>query len=326
MGTNLVPFVFFTLWVDPVNGSDTADGSMATPIKTIKHALQQIAPGDLADIHLKDGTYNAASGETFPITLPAGVSLQGSTSSVIAGSGAYAGNATAVVAEGGNTITSVTFDVGAPSNTYGVISTSGVSISSSTFRNGFGGVFASSGDVTISLTTFDTTGVGVYRCGAGSIVNSTFVAMSTPILLTDGSCTLQDNQIGGSGGVGVEMQSTGVHSLVHNTFARGAGYTNGAVHMSGAVQVVMRNNDIQAVAQVAVFSEDMTYLDLGTPSDPGQNKLGRVDAVGIDHRSSATIPAFGNTWAHEPPAANVDIKQFPGAGQVAVAAGDFCAI
>lgn len=61
-------------WVDPVDGDNGNPGTEAEPFKTITHAID-VASG-LDTIMLLPGTYNAASGETFPL-LPGGESFKG---------------------------------------------------------------------------------------------------------------------------------------------------------------------------------------------------------------------------------------------------------
>lgn len=68
-------------WVDPVNGSDASgQGTSASPWKTITHAVTQITPppAPASDtLHLRPGLFETASGETFPITVPPGITLVG---------------------------------------------------------------------------------------------------------------------------------------------------------------------------------------------------------------------------------------------------------
>jgi galactitol-specific phosphotransferase system IIB component len=64
-------------YVDAVNGNNlTGDGSQSNPWKTITHALTMV-PDGVSTIHVASGTYNQNLGESFPINLKDGVSLQG---------------------------------------------------------------------------------------------------------------------------------------------------------------------------------------------------------------------------------------------------------
>jgi hypothetical protein len=65
-------------YVDAVYGSDlTGDGGPTSPWQTITYALSQVTGPDV-EIHIAPGTYDAALGETFPLTPDAGISLTGS--------------------------------------------------------------------------------------------------------------------------------------------------------------------------------------------------------------------------------------------------------
>ncbi len=79
-------------YLDPVRGTDSGVGSRSAPFKTLTHALAQARPG--ISLQLAPGTYSAASGERFPLLLPAGVILIGAEASygkevVIEGNGVY---------------------------------------------------------------------------------------------------------------------------------------------------------------------------------------------------------------------------------------------
>ena len=63
--------------VDPVMGNDNAQ--VGSPFKTISKALSIAKPG--MTVRLKSGNYSSASGETFPLVVPSGVTLMGSDSS-----------------------------------------------------------------------------------------------------------------------------------------------------------------------------------------------------------------------------------------------------
>lgn len=80
------------LYVNPVKGDDTAPGNSLYPFKTLTRALKRVAPDTV--IQLGRGTYNAESGEQFPIVLPTGVLIQGNVAAqgsgvILEGSGIY---------------------------------------------------------------------------------------------------------------------------------------------------------------------------------------------------------------------------------------------
>ena len=65
------------IFVNPTTGTDAAGSGLnpSRPVKTLSFASNMVNPTDT--IFLAAGDYNTASGEIFPITLPAGVHLQG---------------------------------------------------------------------------------------------------------------------------------------------------------------------------------------------------------------------------------------------------------
>jgi len=79
-------------YVNPTSGNDSAAGNQAAPFKTITRAIKQAKANDT--IQLLPGTYSDATGEVFPIAVPAGVTLLGNESNKgagiqITGSGLY---------------------------------------------------------------------------------------------------------------------------------------------------------------------------------------------------------------------------------------------
>ncbi|NJP10576.1 MAG: DUF1565 domain-containing protein [Leptolyngbyaceae cyanobacterium RU_5_1] len=81
-----------TFYVNPATGNDSAAGTQAAPLKTITRALQQAKSGD--KVQLAAGTYSAASGEGFPLVVPAGVTVMGNEANkgngiLITGSGRF---------------------------------------------------------------------------------------------------------------------------------------------------------------------------------------------------------------------------------------------
>ena len=77
--TAQVPAATKILYVDPTSGTDTTTtGTTASPYKTITYALTQAQAKTV--VQLAAGIYSSDSGETFPITIPEGITLQGNDS------------------------------------------------------------------------------------------------------------------------------------------------------------------------------------------------------------------------------------------------------
>ena len=81
-----------TLYVNPELGSDSGDGVEAQPFRTVTRALEVAPPNTV--IVLAPGRYNQGSGETFPLQLKPGVTIQGTPGSdertaIIEGGGSF---------------------------------------------------------------------------------------------------------------------------------------------------------------------------------------------------------------------------------------------
>ncbi|HEY9881987.1 MAG TPA: DUF1565 domain-containing protein, partial [Thermosynechococcaceae cyanobacterium] len=81
-----------TRFVNATTGNDSNNGTQAAPFKTISRALQAAQAGTA--IQLAAGTYSAATGETFPIKIPAGVIVVGNEANkgsgiLVSGSGIF---------------------------------------------------------------------------------------------------------------------------------------------------------------------------------------------------------------------------------------------
>lgn len=80
------------VYVNPVSGSDTNNGSRLSPFKSLTHTLNSVRPPVI--IHLAFGIYHAANDEVFPLIVPNDVWVVGNEATkgqniVIEGSGEY---------------------------------------------------------------------------------------------------------------------------------------------------------------------------------------------------------------------------------------------
>ncbi|MEO1376333.1 MAG: S-layer homology domain-containing protein [Cyanobacteria bacterium J06635_10] len=81
-----------TVYVNPVTGSDTNNGSRLSPFKSLTHTLNSVRPPVI--IQLGSGIYHAPNGEVFPLIVPGGVWIVGNEANkgggiLIEGSGDY---------------------------------------------------------------------------------------------------------------------------------------------------------------------------------------------------------------------------------------------
>ncbi|MFK7741561.1 MAG: DUF1565 domain-containing protein [Planctomycetota bacterium] len=65
-------------YVDQVNGSNaTGNGTAASPFQTMTFAVSLSVPSQSLTLRLQPGVYSAANGESFPLDLPANVTVEG---------------------------------------------------------------------------------------------------------------------------------------------------------------------------------------------------------------------------------------------------------
>ena len=175
-----------TTWtVDVAHGSDTNAGTCAAPFKTITKALAVAASGN--SVKVDPGEYGASTGETFPLAVPAGVSLIGDTAG-----------------RGTNPVTKITGDVGAAHNAliegFWVVGTMTASANNATLFyntvNHAGATCIQTASGTGVLFEFNT----VTGCGYGIVVTSS------------GGPALTSNTVTGDG-YGVEIDSPATADL-----------------------------------------------------------------------------------------------------------------
>jgi hypothetical protein len=128
-------------------------GSCAAPFKTLTYALSQAGAGD--SIQVDPGTYDAANGETFPLDVPAGVTVVGDVASNgTSPATEIAGNVVLDQAQSALQGVSVAGEVD--------VTASGIAVTSDTLTNPGGTCLAVTG--AISALVNDTTAAG---CGVG---------------------------------------------------------------------------------------------------------------------------------------------------------------
>jgi hypothetical protein len=137
------------LFVDPLGGSDAAKGTRDAPFKTIAKALSVAASGET--VRLGTGTYSVSSGETFPLSVPDGVSIE----AIVAGNAVLLGTAQ---------------DTG--------LALAGAAAVSNLVLRGFGkAITASAGALALDGVTFADDGVAVQLTGsAAATLSGTEVA------------------------------------------------------------------------------------------------------------------------------------------------------
>ncbi len=301
-------------------GNDaTADGSCSHPYKTITAALATISTGT---VWVAPGTYDAANGEVFPISVHAGVSLigdvankgNGTTATLIKGHGAVGttGWYAALVSGASSTISGCELDDSSFTVlSFGIYGDSGsMAVTANTFLSAlYGGiVLFNGGNPSITNNTFQSSSYGVYTASTGTVTiqGNTFSGNSVPIDTSLGNTVIQGNTFTSSGLCGIQVESGGAPSIQNNTFSS-PGYVSAALCVQFSGSPIVRNNTFNVGTGPAVETSNTATLDLGTALSAGNNIFSSIKGTVISHRSSAKIYAIGNTWPTTPPACGSQI-------------------
>ncbi len=270
-------------YVDPATGNDANDGSSeASPLRTITRALA-IAPENTI-VLLAAGTYNAASGEQFPLQMKSGVTLQGQPTNrgqnvVISGSGNYLSRSFArqsITLLGANRagLRGVTVTNPAPQG-YGlwIESTSPV-ISDSTFvgstHDGVS-IVGSSAPILKSntFTQNGANGITIYGYSNPELIENTF-----------------DNT-----GFGINIAQNAAPRLTGNRIT----HNKDGIVVQGNAAPILRNNLISDNRRDGLVAISRAQPHLGNTSEAGNNQFSGNG--GFDINAAATsqpIPAVGN--------------------------------
>lgn len=270
------------IYVDPQIGNDSSDGgTIDTPLKTITQALKVARPN--TTISLVPGNYSEATGETFPLIIKSNVTLEGvpggqGRSVIIEGGGAFISHS---AAEQNVTIAAIK-DAGA---------IRGVTV---TNPNGRGhGLWIESAQPTVSDNSFirnGNTGLSVNGNSQPIITNNYFNSNGGNGLLVYGTSTPQitDNSFDTTG-FGVSIVQNGAPILENNTFK---GNRIGII-LEGDSQGILRNNTITNSLEYGLVAIAESKVDLGTPTQLGNNVFRSNKKLDIQNITPHTISATG---------------------------------
>ncbi|BAZ53116.1 hypothetical protein NIES4103_57880 [Nostoc sp. NIES-4103] len=311
-----VPTTATVIYVNSATGADTAGAgaTAAAPYKTITAALNQAQAGTV--IQLAAGTYNAETGEKFPIFLKPGVTLQGDEtgkgqSILITGSGYYTSKTFArqeitILADRDTTIT-------------------GVSVTNLAQRGT--GVWVESSNPTIKNSTFSGSGrEGVFVTGTGNpkIENNIFVQnKGNGISIAKSAQGEVRNNLFQDTGFGLAIGGTSTPLVTENQILQ----NKVGIYISESAKPVLRKNVIQNNTQDGIVATVNALPDLGTNQDPGNNlirsntrydlnngtKTNRIVAIGndIDQKKIFGQVDFVAATVETPPGGPVAFKDVP---------------
>ncbi|MBD2121616.1 S-layer homology domain-containing protein [Trichocoleus sp. FACHB-262] len=269
------------LYVNPTAGNDAANGSQATPFKTLKRALQQARGG--TTIQLAAGTYNAASGEVFPLVIPAGVALVGNESNK--GSG--------VLVEGSGEYISPTF---ARQNiTLRLENTAqlrGVTVTNRAQRGT--AVWVESTAPTVANSTFTNCArEGIFATGTANpvIIDNVFFqnAASGISLVRNAKGEIRRN-VCQKTGYGIAIGDNAAPLVVDNRIFE----NRSGVVLSGQANPVLRSNVLEKNTSDGLVITNTSLPDLGKSQDPGGNIFRDNGSFDLHNATKTTLISVGN--------------------------------
>lgn len=270
-----------TLYVNPATGNDSAAGDQSAPFKTLSKALQQ-AQADTT-IQLAAGTYNATSGEIFPLQVPSGVKLVGNEQNkgngiVIEGNGEYISPTLAK-----QNITLLLEDT---------TEVRGVTVTNKATRGT--GIWIESTDPTITNCTFtqcDREGVLATGTAKPNVVNNNFIDNGgNGISFTKNAQGEIKNNSCKKAGYGISIDGNATPRVVDNTISE----NRFGVGISVDAKPILRNNRIEDNEEYGIAVTGNAEPDLGSKEAPGNNIFRNNGKFAILNSSKNTLLSWGN--------------------------------
>jgi parallel beta-helix repeat protein len=272
-----------TLYVNPTTGNDTGAGTRLAPLKTLKRALKLIkVPKTI--IQLVPGTYSAATGESFPLVIPAGVMILGNESNkgqsvVISGSGEYRSESFGV-----QNITILLL---------GDAQIMGVTVTNNSTAKGTG-VWVESGASTLANNTF--TGCsreGVFISGTAkpAITDNLFIQNAAGgLVMARNSKGEVLRNIFQKNSIGIAISDFAAPLLVSNQIRQ----NNTGIALSRETRPVLRNNLLEKNTQGGLLVNGKAIPDLGSSQDPAGNIFRDNTDYDVQNLTPEKLIAVGN--------------------------------
>lgn len=270
-----------TLYINPVTGKDSGERNSASPLKTITKALSLAKAG--TTIRLAAGTYNTASGEVFPLLIPAGVMLLGDEPSkgkniLIMGSGQYTSP----------TFASQNITVRLESNAQ----LRGVTITNPAERGT--AVWIESTSPTVANNTFtNCKREGIFVTGTGKplILDNIFInnAASGIFLVRNAKGEVRRN-ICQKTGYGLALSDSAAPLIADNQLIG----NKAGIFLSRDARPVLRRNLIEKNTAGGLMVIGNASPDLGSTQDPAGNIIRDNGNVDLQNGTSLALVSVGN--------------------------------
>jgi len=270
-----------TIYVNLVTGNDDNAGSRLSPFKSLTRALK--ATKTPAIIQLASGTYKAATGEVFPLVIPAGVTVVGNEANkgvgiIISGSGEYNSPSFGVQ--------NITLLLQDNASLLGVTVTNFISKGT--------GVWIESASPTLANNTFIKCGrEGIFTTGNAkpAIVDNVFVqnAASGLFMARNSKGEILRN-VFQKNPLGIAVSDFAAPLIANNKLSE-----NGmAIALSRDAKPVLRQNLIAKNTQGGLLVNGNAVPDLGNAQDPANNIFHESGEFDLQNATSQKLVSVGN--------------------------------
>ena len=271
-----------TLYVNPMTGNDTNNtGSRLSPFKSLTRALKVTKIPTI--IHLESGTYNAASGEVFPLIVPEGATVVGNEANkgagiVISGSGEYQSPSFGI-----QNITLLLVDNA---------SLLGVTITNPSAKGT--GIWIESAAPVLSNNTLSNCGrEGVFTTGTAkpAILDNIFVQNTASGLVMAGYSQGEVLQnVFQKNPLGIAISDFAAPTIANNKLSE----NRTAIALSRNAQPVLRQNLIVKNTQGGLLVNGNAVPDLGNSKDPGDNIFRDHSEFDLYNATTQKLVSVGN--------------------------------
>jgi parallel beta-helix repeat protein len=284
------------LFVNPTLGNDSNNGSsQQNALRTITQALQNAQPSTV--ILLAPGTYSAESGETFPLALKPGVTIQGE----------LGGRGRGILIRGGGTFLSQT----SASQNVAILGEDEATLTGVTVTNpnprGYG-LWIESSSPTVNNNTFTGSshdGISVTGNSAPVIRSNAFIQNGANGITVYGTSRpeIRENLFERTG-FGINVTENAAPLIVGNQIRQ----NQDGIVVQESARPTLRDNVIEDNRRDGVVAIAQSFPDLGTANEPGNNQFRNNARQDVNaSATSQVIPAFGNQMEGDRTTGRIDL-------------------
>ncbi len=273
--------VMTTLYVNPATGRDQGSGAQNAPFKTLTYGLTQAAKNTI--IRLSPGTYDAQSGEKFPLIIPSGVMVIGQENQqgqgvILSGGGVYQSptfqqqNITVLLQDQAQ-LRGVTVRNGREKGIGIWIESSAPTVAQNTVTQcPLAGIFITGNAKPVirdnRLVEMPASGIFLRRNAKGEIRRNVCEKTAYGMTVSDDSAPLlADNQLRGN---------------------------RVGIYLTHRVKPVLRRNLLEFNAMTGLVVREQAKPDLGHPQDPALNILRDNEQGDLSNETTQTLISVGN--------------------------------